>query len=150
MVLDNLQVLALILEDRRMNMDIIVTKEQARVPVTVLTLKGRLDASSHEQFRATAEKEIENGARQMAIDFSNVDYMSSAGIRAINQIFDLLRPHTTSSEEAMQQGVRDGSYKSPNLKLANPKPAVIESMKMVGLDMFLEIHPDLKSALAAF
>lgn len=131
-------------------MDILVSKQQARVPVTVMTLKGRLDASSHEAFRAAAEKEIKAGARQLALDFSEVEYMSSAGIRSINQIFDMLRPHTMSSDEAMQKGVRDGSYKSPNLKIVNPKPTVLESMKMVGIDMFLEIHKDLKSALAAF
>ena len=131
-------------------MEIVVSKEQARVPVTLLKLKGRLDAASHEQLRVTAEKEIKDGARQMLIDFSDVEYMSSAGIRTINQIFDMLRPHTMSSEEALQKGVRDGSYKSPNLKLVNPRPVVLESMKMVGIDMFLEIHKDLKSALAAF
>lgn len=131
-------------------MDIVVTKEQARIPVTVLTLTGRLDATSHEKLREVAEKEIKGGSRQMLLDFSNVEYMSSAGIRTINQIFDMLRPHTMSSDEAMQKGVRDGSYKSPNLKLVNPKPPVLESMKMVGIDMFLEIHPDKKSGLAAF
>jgi len=131
-------------------MDIVVSKEQARVPVTILTLTGRLDATSHEQLRAVAEKEIKAGSRQMLLDFSGVEYMSSAGIRTINQIFDMLRPHTMSSDEAMQKGVRDGSYKSPNLKLVNPRAVVLESMKMVGIDMFLEIHHDFKSALAAF
>lgn len=131
-------------------MEVTVSQEQARVPVTVLTLSGRLDASSHEQLRAAAEKEIKDGSRQILLDFSGVEYMSSAGIRTINQIFDMLRPHTMSSEEAMQKGVRDGSYKSPNLKLVNLRPAVLEPMKMVGIDMFLEIHSDKKTALAAF
>ncbi len=131
-------------------MEIVVSQEQERVPVTVLHLNGRLDATSHEQLRAQAEQAIKGGAHKMLIDFSKVDFMSSAGIRALNQIFDLLRPHTAASNQAMEKGVRDGSYKSPNLKLANPNPRVLESLKMVGMDMFLEIHPDLKSALASF
>jgi anti-anti-sigma regulatory factor len=131
-------------------MDIIVSTEQARVPVTVLTLKGRFDATAQKQFLAVAEKEIQSGARYMALDFSGVDYISSAGVRGIDRIFDLLRPHTVSSDEAMQKGVRDGSYKSPNLKLANLQPRVLEPVKMVGIDMLLDIHPDLKSALASF
>ena len=131
-------------------MEVTVSREQARVPVTVLTLSGRLDAASHEQLRAAAEKEIKDGSRQILLDFTGVEYMSSAGIRTINQIFDMLRPHTMSSEEAMQKGVRDGSYKSPNLKLVNLRPVVLEPMKMVGIDMFLEIHSDKKTALAAF
>ena len=131
-------------------MEIIVSREQARVPVILLTLNGRLDATSHEQLRVSAEKEIKGGARQMLLDFSGVEYMSSAGIRTINQIFDMLRPHTMSSDQAMEKGLRDGSYKSPNLKLVNPRPAVLESIRMVGIDMFLEIHKDKASALASF
>jgi anti-anti-sigma factor len=131
-------------------MEIFVSKEQARVAVTVLTLKGRFDATSQEQFRAAAEREIQSGARYLAIVFSGVDYISSAGVRAIDQVFERLRPHTASSQEAMQKGVRDGSYKSPNLKLVNVRPAVLEPLKMVGIDMLLEIHPELESALASF
>lgn len=131
-------------------MEIVVSQEQGRVPVTVLRLDGRLDATSHEQLRTQAEQAIKGGTRKMLIDFSKVDFMSSAGIRALNQIFDLLRPHTADSNQAMEKGVRDGSYKSPNLKLAGPNPRVLESLKMVGMDMFLEIHPDTKSAIASF
>jgi len=130
--------------------EIIVSKEQARVPVTVLKLSGRLDAASYEQLRAQAEKEITAGARQIAIDLSDVEYISSAGIRALNQIVDLLRRHAPSSDPAMPEGLRAGSSKSPHLKLVNPNHAVLATMKMIGIDMFLDIHQDLKSALSAF
>ncbi len=131
-------------------MEIVVSQEKGRTPVTVLHLNGRLDASTHEQLRAQAEQVIKGGARHVLLDFSKVDYMSSAGIRVINHIFDQLRPHTAASNQAIEQGVRDGTYKSPNLKLLSPNPRVLESLKMVGMDMFLEIHSDLKSAIASF
>jgi anti-anti-sigma regulatory factor len=131
-------------------MDIFISKEQARVPVTVLKLTGRLDATTQEQLRSTGEKEIKRGVQYVLLDFSGVDYMSSAGIRAINYMFDLLRPRSPASDAAMERGLRDGSYKSPHLKIANPQPVVLEAMKMVGIDMFFEIHSDPQSALAAF
>jgi len=131
-------------------MEIVVSQEQGRVPVTVLHLNGRLDATSHEQLRAQAEQVIKGGAQKLLIDFSHVDYMSSAGNRVLNQIFDLLRPRSSTADQTMGKGLRDGTYKSPNLKLVNPNPRVLESLKMVGMDMFLEIFSDLKTALASF
>ena len=131
-------------------MEIAVSKENARVPVTLLALKGRLDASSYEQLRVAAEKEIMGGAQHLLLDFSGLEYMSSAGIRSINQIFDMLHSRTKSSMENIEKGIRDGTFKSPNLKLVNPRPHVLQVLKMVGIDMFLDIHKDLKSALASF
>ena len=50
----------------------------------------------------------------------------------------------------MKQGLRDGTFKSPHLKLVNPTRHVREVLSMAGLDMFLEIYPNLKDALASF
>jgi hypothetical protein len=131
-------------------MDIIVLQEKARVPVTVLRLTGRLDAMASEELIAIAEKEIQNGSTFILLDFDGVNYMSSAGFRSINHIFDRLRPHSAASDAAMQKGVRDGSYKSPNLKLVNAHPLVLTAMRTIGIDMFLEIHADYPSAVASF
>jgi hypothetical protein len=62
-----------------------------------------------------------------------------------------LRAETSDAEnDAMRQGMRDGSYKSPNLKLLNPSPKVLQVLSMAGFDMFLEVHRDLKKAVASF
>jgi hypothetical protein len=50
----------------------------------------------------------------------------------------------------MSKGLRDGTFKSPHLKLANPSQQVLKVLTTAGIDMFLEIHSDLKQAIASF
>jgi len=87
----------------------------------------------------------------MLLDMTKVNSISSAGMRAIQTIFMQFRAGASSAEDqAMRRGVRDGSYKSPHLKLLNPSPQVLQVLKMAGFDMFLEIHRDLDTAVASF
>jgi hypothetical protein len=50
----------------------------------------------------------------------------------------------------MKKGLMDGTFKSPHFKLLNPSPAALETMRVMGFDMFLEIHRNLKDAVASF
>ena len=87
----------------------------------------------------------------MLLDLSQVAYVSSAGIRALHSIFKLLRTEAPEeSNEAIQRGLRDGTFKSPHLKLLNPTPRVLEILTMAGKDMLLEIHHNRAEALASF
>lgn len=132
-------------------MDIEVTESQGKVPVTVIKVKGNVDASTYEAFQAVAESEFDRGARYVLLDLSEVAYISSAGFRAVSQIFKLLRSQLSISAQAqMSQGLRDGSYKAPNLKLLGPNPRVLEALKLAGFDTFLEIHTSSESAISSF
>ncbi len=130
-------------------MDISISQAQGRLPVTVLTLKGDLDASTSADFQARAKQSIDAGARNVLIDLSGVPYMSSAGMRALNQIFNWLSG-SPAENEAIKKAVATGKVKSPHLKLLNPTPHVLQVLKMAGFDMFLEIHHNLKDAIASF
>ena len=132
-------------------MDIEVTERQSKVPVTLIHVKGNVDASTYEAFQAAGENVFNSGARYVLLDLSEVAYISSAGFRAISQIFKLLRGQLSAAAQShMSQGLRDGSYKSPNLKLLGPNPRVLEALKLAGFDTFLEIHTDLEAAVASF
>jgi hypothetical protein len=50
----------------------------------------------------------------------------------------------------MRKGLRDGSCKSPHLKLLKPTPEVVKVLRISGCDMFIESYRDLPAALAAF
>jgi hypothetical protein len=50
----------------------------------------------------------------------------------------------------MKQGIHDGTFKSPHLKLASPSPHVAEVVKMSGLDMVIEIYRGVPEAVASF
>jgi anti-anti-sigma factor len=132
-------------------MDIEVTERQAGVPVTIIRVKGNVDASTYEAFQAMAEGAFHKGARYVLLDLSEVAYISSAGFRAISQIFKLLRGQLSLDAQAqMSKGLRDGSFKAPNLKLLGPNPRVLEALRLAGFDTFLEIHDSLDKAIHSF
>lgn len=129
-------------------MDITVSTEQGRVPATIMHLRGDLDAHSEPEVVQRARELIAQGAQHVVVDLSQVGYVSSAGVRALHAIYLMLR--TPGDEAAVLQGLRDGTYHSPNLKLLSPRQAVHTVLATTGIDMVLEVHPDLASAVAAF
>jgi anti-anti-sigma factor len=132
-------------------MEITVTQEQGRVPVTVLHVQGDVNASTADQFLAEAQKAYDDGARDMLIDLSKVSLLSSAGLRALHSIFNMLRSDSPEeSDEAVRKGLTDGTFKSPHLKLLSPDKNVTQVLSMAGFDMFIEIYNNLKKAVASF
>lgn len=133
--------------------DIVINEsvEQARIPVTVLHVKGEINTNTFDQLQARADQAYASGTRDVLLDLTDVPYISSAGLRALHHIFTMLRANRPEeSDEAMSKGLRDGTFKSPHLKLLKPNPRVHEVLKVAGFDMYLEIFNDRKSALASF
>ncbi|MFN8454288.1 MAG: STAS domain-containing protein [Anaerolineae bacterium] len=132
-------------------LQITISEQQGRVPVTVFHLNGDIDANSFELLEAQARQSYQAGARNLLLDLTKVGYISSAGLSTLHVIFTMLRGNTEQeSDEAMKKGLRNGAFKSPHLKLLNPSSLVLETLGMMGFDMFLEIHHNLKEALASF
>jgi anti-anti-sigma factor len=131
-------------------MQVTVSQQQGRVQVTIFHISGDIDANSYEVLEKQAQETIQAGSRYLLLDLAKVSFISSAGFRAIHTIFNQLRDLSNESEEAIRQGLRDGTYKSPHLKLLNPSPAVFEPLRTMGFDMFLEVHRHLKEAVASF
>ena len=130
-------------------MEISVSKEDARVPVTVFQLKGEL--SSEEPLTSQAQDSFDNGMRYLLLDLSKVPYISSAGLRAIHQVYNLLRgPVSEEDEKEMRQGIISGSYTSPHLKLLKPSKNAMRALSVSGYDMFLQIHKKRANAIASF
>ena len=124
---------------------------QGRVPVTVFHLDGEIDSNSYEELQSQAKQAFDSGSRSLLLDLAKVGYISSAGIRALHYIFNLLRGDSASeSDEAIRKGLRDGTFKSPHLKLLNPQPKVQQVLKSTGYDMVLEIYTDMKAAVNSF
>jgi len=135
------------------DLQIVVSEVEGRIPVTVFHLKGDIGAHNYEQFENQARAAIEEGdTRQLLLDLSEVTYMSSAGLRALHEIFMMLRADqsTGESNESIAKGMMAGTFKSPNLKLLNPSPDVFRVLQIQGFDMFLEIHTDQQEAIASF
>jgi len=132
-------------------MEIKVSNLNGKLPVTVLRLNGDFDSSSYRDFDKTAQNELDNGAQNFVVDFSDVPFMSSAGVRSLNALYKQLHAGLSEDEKnAAKKGIRSGSYAAPYLKLVNPSDKVFEVLKMTGLEMYLGIYDSEAEALATF
>jgi anti-sigma B factor antagonist len=132
-------------------MDITISQEQGRVPVTILHVAGKTDSASANVLEKKAMEVIDGGTRHLVLDLSKIPYMSSAGLRVLQEVFNKLREVSTGeSDKEMYRKINDGSFKSPHLKLLNPTKEVMEVLKMSGFDMLVSIEHDLKAAVASF
>ena len=127
------------------------SRTDGKVPVTVFHLKGDLDMKSHQDLEKRAIEAHGSGMKYAILDMTEVRYISSAGLRAIHAIFNLLREGDSSETDAvLKQGMRSGQFRSRYLKLANPAKNVLQVITMAGYDMFMEIHPDVEKAVSSF
>jgi anti-anti-sigma factor len=131
-------------------MKILISEEQARVPVTVFQIEGDIDSASYEELQAKVVEAHQAGMRNLLLDLTNVKYLSSAGLQTFHKIFNLLREASSENDNAMKRGMMDGSYKSAHFKLLKPSSDVTYTLKTSGFDMFLEIYTDYKKALASY
>ena len=110
---------------------------QGAVPVTVFHLRGWLDAQSEEDFLQWASEAYENGTRDLLLDLSELDTLTSAGMRAIQKVFKMYNPERTSRE-------------SPHLKMASAPPQVYHALKMTGFLQTIPMYESVQSAIDTF
>ena len=134
-------------------MEIKVSTESGRVPVTVLHVDGNIDSSTYEQFQSRAKKLIDDGARYILVDLTHAPFVSSAGLRALHTLFNELRtrnPEANLSDDQIKKGISAGTYKSPHLKLLNLSPETKSAFETSGFDMYIDTFTDRSAALASF
>jgi anti-anti-sigma factor len=134
-------------------MEIKTFTEKGQVLVTVMHVDGNIDSSSYEAFQSKADELIKGGAHYILVDLTHAPYVSSAGMRALQYIYEKLRalhPDSDVSDEEVKKGVRAGTYKSPRLKLLNPSKEAANTFEMSGFDMYIESFTDKATAIASF
>jgi anti-sigma B factor antagonist len=100
--------------------------------VTLVEAAGRVDSSNANQFSEALTHVINDGHRQLVLDLSGVEYMSSAGLREIVSAVKKLN---------RQQG---------DLRLAQPSPRVMEVLELTGLDTALQIFSSPSEAISSY
>lgn len=130
-------------------MVIVVSHDEGRVPVTVFRLEG--DLAGEELLQSEAQQAFEAGTRYLLLDLRKVPLITSAGLRAIHYVYELLRSDSPEeSDEVVRKGIVSGSYTSGHLKLLKPTKTAMKSLGVGGYDMFLEIHKKYANAIASF
>lgn len=100
--------------------------------VQVVTVNGRVDSSSAPQLDEKLKNLRQNGYENLVLDLSEVDYMSSAGLRAI------------------VSALRDCKKHGGNLCLVNPSARVGEVLELAGLTSLFNVYDDTTTAVGSF
>ena len=96
----------------------------------VIKPKGRLDSSTGPTLEAELVAIIESGVKRLLLDFSELIYISSAGLRVI-----LLAAKRIKASNG-------------RLALCSLNPQITEVFKISGFDAIIDIQPSLDSAMA--
>jgi hypothetical protein len=114
--------------------------------VTVFHLNGTLDASSEEDLYVQATQAFEGRAKFLLLDMRDLKHISSAGLRALHNIFKMCTP--MEEIEAAREG--DEPYKSPYFKLAGASPEVFYVLNLAGFLHNIPFYPTMEDALKSF
>jgi len=135
-------------------MEINVTQENGKVPVSVVHIKGDLDASIYLDLVNTAQKPYNAGVRSLLLDLSDLAFISSAGLASLHIILKMFRDEKANPENGWStykdiDRERDNGVQH-DVKLLGPSPEVGNVLDTVGFKQFFEVYTDLDQAVNSF
>ena len=98
----------------------------------VISLAGSFDALTAAEARKAIGTQIEAGQQRIVLDLSQVDFMSSAGVRVILEML----------KSSRQMG--------GELRIAAAQPTVDQTLEISGLVRVLKTYPTISAALRDF
>nr|WP_071880532.1 STAS domain-containing protein [Synechococcus sp. PCC 6312] len=102
---------------------------EIRDNLQLFRLTGLIDAFSEPAFRKVLTKCIEEGPQHLILDLSKIEFIDSSGLGVLVQL---------------AKKVQDGGG---TLQIVS-NPRVTQTVKLVRLEKFLSLQPDLSTALA--
>ena len=122
-----------------MNSDLKISSEevQADVPVTIFHLRGWLDAQGEGLLLEEARKASDGGAQYLLIDMSDVDTLTSAGMRALQKVYLIFTP-------------KEDQLKVAHLKLCNAPPQIYNVLGITGFLHQIPMYESIDVALESF
>ena len=122
-----------------MDSDFRISSEQveADMPVTVFHLRGWLDAQSEEQLLAAARTAYDEGARYLLVDMKELDTLTSAGMRALQKVYQIFTP-------------KEDHFIVAHLKLCNAPPQIYNVLGITGFLQNIPMYESLDAALHSF
>jgi anti-sigma B factor antagonist len=99
---------------------------------SVVTVSGRVDSNTAPAFEGALKDVIEGGQRNVVLELTEVEFMSSAGLRAM-----------VSSLKACRGG-------GGSLAVAAPSNRVVEVMQLAGLTSLFSVFDDVTAAVGSF
>jgi anti-anti-sigma factor len=105
--------------------------EEVQGRVVVVTARGRLDGSTSQAFGARLESLVARPEPRLVVDFSGVDFVSSAGLRVVFLVLKRVK-------------AANGKF-----VLCSVQPPIREVLEITGITGMLDVHPGRAEAVAA-
>jgi len=99
--------------------------------VAIVTIAGRVDSAT----ASTVDTELEmivNDNKKVVLDLKGVDYMSSAGVRALIK------------------ALRQAKKNRGGIKLAQVSEPIVEILNTIGMMELVQMYPSVDEAVASF
>ncbi len=125
---------------------ITASQVQGEASITVLQLNGKVDHNTSNLLLDRARQAYEDGARNLLLDLSSVELLTSSGLIAIQSIFKLFTPE----DELQRMHDLKEQYKSPYFKLVCPDPKLYYILNIAGFLQSLLIYNNLQEAINSF
>ena len=100
--------------------------------VLILSADGGLNADTSAEFVSQLETLVDGGVKQIIVDCTRLNYISSYGIGVLVRLHNKLAKH------------------GGDVKIAAPKSMVLQALTIMRLGKLLEIYPDVNQARLAF
>jgi len=111
-----------------------ISQTQGKIPVTVFQLQERIHLGNFSEFENIAKEAYENGTRDLIIDLSKSDTLTSIGLRAMVVIHKILAKNNNGK----------------HLKIAGATAIIREIMQVTGISQFIDVHDTVDEAVASF
>ena len=112
-------------------MDEFSIKSTLNGKVAIITVAGRVDSATAPTMDAELEK-ILGENKKIVLDLKDVEYMSSAAVRAI------------------VKALRHAHKRGGGLKLARPSDPILEILGTIGMMEVVQVYPSVDEAVASF
>ena len=123
-----------------MKSDLTITSEhiqrEDKDPVLIIHLHGWLDAQNEGRFRNEIQEAHSAGAHFLVIDLTEINMLTSAGIRAIMKAHNLFKPAEADQPSQM--------------RLCNAPQQVYNALSITGFLQSIPIYENLQAALQSF
>ncbi len=101
-------------------------------PITVLAITGSVDSLTADQLTQALSAQVQAGQVRLVVDFSEVDYTSSAGLRSLLGT------------------LKDCRRLGGDLRLAAVQPAVLRVLSLSGFASIIKMFDDAAAAVASY
>lgn len=105
---------------------------QSMKRVDLITVSGRVDSSTAHELEEVLEASMGAGRHNLVLEMSDVDYLSSAGLRTL------------------VSALRACKKRGGDVRIANPSERVSEVMSLAGLDALFQSYEDVTVAVGSY